>query len=165
MAERRTLNFATLDRVMPEVDRLLQGHETLGQWSLGQVCNHLAATFTYSVEGFPGHAPWIVRQTIGAVARRNVFKTGRLPAWLKLPAKFAPKPGLDARAEAEALRASLQFYAAHQGPLAIHPLMGRLTREQWTRLHGIHCAHHLGFLSPSGPGPDSAQSPSGGSKP
>jgi hypothetical protein len=152
MAERRSLTFPTLDRVMPDVDRLLEGHQTLGQWSLGQVCNHLATSITYSVEGFPMRAPWILRTTLGAVKRRQLFKTGRMAGGIRLPAKDVPKPGLDARAEAEALRATLQYYAAHQGPLALHPLLGKMAREQWTRFHGIHCAHHLSFLLPSGPG-------------
>ena len=42
---------------MPEVDRLLQGHRTVGNWSLGQICNHLAGSFIYSVEGFPAQGP------------------------------------------------------------------------------------------------------------
>ena len=36
MTERRTLTFARLDDVMPEVDRLLAGYEAIGMWSLGQ---------------------------------------------------------------------------------------------------------------------------------
>ena len=39
--KRRALSFATLDGVMPDVDHLLTGHTTVGQWSLGQICNHL----------------------------------------------------------------------------------------------------------------------------
>lgn len=152
MAERRALTFATLDRVMPEVDRLLEGHETLGQWSLGQICNHLATAVTYSVDGFPMLAPWIVRKTIGAVHRGQVLKTGRMAAGRKLPVKYQPRPGLDARAEAEALRATLQFYAANQDPLKLHPFFGRLTRDEWDRLHAIHCAHHLSFVLPVEPG-------------
>ncbi|MFI5459648.1 MAG: DUF1569 domain-containing protein [Isosphaerales bacterium] len=45
MAGRRELSFASLDEVMPDVERLLAGHATVGQWSLGQICNHLATGF------------------------------------------------------------------------------------------------------------------------
>jgi hypothetical protein len=32
------------------------------------------------------------------------------------------------------------------------PLFGRLSTDQWRRLHRVHAAHHLGFLTPrSGP--------------
>ncbi|AGA25058.1 DUF1569 domain-containing protein [Singulisphaera acidiphila] len=152
MAERRTLSFATLDRVMPDVDQLLEGHETLGNWSLGQICNHLATGITGSVDGFPFRTPWIYRKTLGAVRRRRVFQTGRMATGVQLPSRFCPKPGLDARAEAEALRATLRYYAGYQEPLAMHPIFGELTRDEWSRLHAIHCAHHLSFVLPRGSG-------------
>ena len=39
---RRALQFASIDEIMPEVDRLLQGNKTVGQWTFGQICEHLA---------------------------------------------------------------------------------------------------------------------------
>src|SRR3954453_19718798 len=112
MPGRRALTFASLDRVMPEVDRLLEGHTTVGNWSLGQVCNHLAGAFVASVEGFPGRAPWLVRKTLGRLKGRQIRGTGTMPAGVQLPERFLPRPGLDARAEAEALRAALRLYSA-----------------------------------------------------
>ena len=47
-----------------------------------------------------------------------------MPEGLKLPEVVLPKPGLDARAEAEALRAALRLFAAHTGPMADHPFFG-----------------------------------------
>ena len=35
-------------------------------------------------------------------------------------------------------------------PPAPHPFFGPLTRAEWTRLHCIHCAHHLSFALPPG---------------
>src|SRR3954451_10429489 len=104
MPTRRDLSFASLDRVMPEIDRLLEGHTTVGNWSLGQICNHLGATLVGSLEGFGVQAPWLVRKTIGQVVRRRILRSGRMRAGVKLPERFLPRPGLDARAEAEALR-------------------------------------------------------------
>ena len=152
MAERRTLTFTTLDRVMPDVDRLLEGHETLGNWSLGQICNHLATVVAGSVDGFPFRASWIYRKTMGTVIRRQLFKNGEMAVGTQLPPQFCPKPGLDARAEAEALRATLRYFAGYQEPLVMHPFFGWLTRDEWNRLHAIHCAHHLSFVLPLGSG-------------
>jgi len=39
---RRTLRYESLDEVMPDVERLLEGHTTVGTWSLAQICRHLA---------------------------------------------------------------------------------------------------------------------------
>jgi Protein of unknown function (DUF1569) len=148
MDGRRTLAFANLTEVMPEVDRLLAGHRTVGQWSLGQICNHLSTGIIGSVDGFPVRLPWVVRKLIGPLIVRRILKEGRMREGVKLPEKFVPRPGLDARAEAETLRAAIRLFGTHTGPHADHPLTGPLPHETWERLHCIHCAHHLGFASP-----------------
>ena len=151
MEPRRTLTFTSLGEVMPEVDRLLDGgHATLGKWSFAQICNHLTKTLVGSIDGIPFQAPWLVRKALGAYYKRKVLRSGRMPAGAPLPEAARPKPNLDDRAEAEALRAALRIYSAHSGPVARHPFFGQLTRDEWTRLHCIHCAHHLSFIQPSG---------------
>jgi hypothetical protein len=149
MAERRTLSFSRLDEVMPEVERLLEGHTTVGNWSLGQICNHLATVFRSSVDP-PRRAPWIVRRTIGPLIRRRVLKAGAMPTGIKVPDALIPRPGLDARSEAENLRAAMDWYTAlPKPPVFEHPFFGRITPEQGTRIHCIHCAHHLSFALPA----------------
>jgi hypothetical protein len=148
---RRALTFDSLDRVMPDVDRLLQGHSMIGHWSLGQICSHLTRGIVGSVDGFPRKAPWIVRATIGPMILRRILSGGRMKEGIKLPPEALPKPESDARAEAEALRAAIAGFSAHTGPFAPHPVFGPMSRDQWDRLHRIHCAHHLSFALPDGP--------------
>jgi Protein of unknown function (DUF1569) len=148
MDARRTLKFSNLAEVMPEVDRLLEGHTTVGKWSLGQICNHLTKSLVGSVEGINVKAPWLVRKTLGVVAKRRILRTGAMRAGVKLPERFLPRPGLDARAEAEALRGALGLYSTHTGPMADHPFFGPMSRDEWTRIHCIHHAHHLSFARP-----------------
>ncbi len=150
MAARRTLAFSSVDQVMPDVDRLLNGHKTAGNWSLGQICSHLTGTFQSSIEGFPIKMPWLMRATIGKVVKKKILASGKMDEGIKIPERFLPKPGLDDRAEAEALRAALRLYAAHTGPVANHPMFGPMSRTEWDRLHCIHCAHHLSFAHPNG---------------
>jgi Protein of unknown function (DUF1569) len=148
MDGRRTLTFASLEEVMPEVDRLLVGHRALGNWSLGQICNHLAATIRLSVEGFPTRVPWLIRKTVMPYFRRRVLRDGWMPAGAPLARNHEPRPGLDARAEAEALRATIHLFATEVGPMAEHPNFGKFSVEEWRRFHCIHSAHHLGFVIP-----------------
>jgi hypothetical protein len=143
------LTFTRLDEVMPEVDRLLAGYKSVGTWTLGQTCNHLAKGLVYTVEGFPQRMPWVLRKTIGPLIVRSMFKTGSMREGIKVPEQALPTPGLDDRAEAEALRAAVRLFAAHAGPLAPHPIVDRMSRDDWERFHCIHCAHHLSFLSPA----------------
>lgn len=137
---------------MPEVDRLLQGHTTVGNWSLGQILNHVSGAMIGSVDGFPVKVPWVLRTLIGPVIKRRLLSTGRMAEGIKLPKKVLPKPELDARAEAEALRAAIAGFSAHPGPFADHPLFGPMRRDEWDLLHRIHCAHHLSFVLPDGQG-------------
>jgi len=149
---RRELKFASLDQVMPEVDRLLGGYKAVGNWSLGQICSHLTQAIAGSVEGFPGRAPWLLRKTLGPRILRGILKDGKMREGVQLPEDFRPKPGLDDRAEAEALRAAIRIFAAHHGPMAEHPLGATLSRPDWERLHCVHCAHHLSFAIPAAAG-------------
>jgi len=154
MVGRRTLRFNSLDDVMPEVDRLLGGgHQTIGKWSLGQICNHLTGAVELSMArvDVASFAPWPVQATVGKVLKRLVLGRGRLPDGVKLPEKYEPLAGLDARTEVDALRAALRSFAEHPGPFGSHPMFGLLRREEWSRFHTIHAAHHLGFAIPQGP--------------
>lgn len=151
MPGRRPLAFASLDDVMPDVDRLLlQGYDAAGTWSLGQICHHVAIAVRYTAEGgAPVRVSWLKRMTIGKLAKRHVFSTGSMPEGFKVPSPaLLPKPGLDDRAEAEALRATIRLFLAADGPFPPHPLFGTLSGEEWKRFHCIHCAHHLSFLVP-----------------
>ena len=147
-ATRRPLAFALLDDVIPDVDRLLAGHITVGSWSLGQICDHLARSITYSLEGFPVRAPWLLRKTLGPLILRRILRSGRFIEGMKAPRPYQPRPVADARDEAEVLRAVIRRFTSHDGPLAEHPLAGAVSRSVWERFHCIHCAHHLSFVLP-----------------
>ena len=47
---RRTLRYESFDEVMPDVERLLDGHTTVGNWTLAQICHHLAAVLRRHVD-------------------------------------------------------------------------------------------------------------------
>ena len=147
-AGRRAVTFARLDEVMPDVERLLQGYTTVGRWSLGQICNHLAMAVNGSIDGSPAKAPWLVRTLVAPIVLRKLLKSETMPEGVKVPESVLPKPGLDDRAEAEALRAALKRFAEHTGALVDHPFFGPLGRDRWDHLNRIHCAHHLSFARP-----------------
>jgi hypothetical protein len=152
---RRELAFVELGEVMPEVEQLLRGHRVVGRWSLGPICRHLRLGFAFSVDGFPQRAPWVVRRTIGALARRVVLSLGWMPQGVPVPGGCEPTESatstpLDATVEAEGLRTAIVRFAAHRGVLDEHPFLGRCTRGEWERFHRLHCAHHLSFVLPVG---------------
>ncbi len=146
MIERRDLAFAGLDDVMPEVERLLAGHATVGRWSLAQICHHLATAIRLTLDS-PVRPLEPTREQ--EVARRRFFDHGKFPEGLGAPLPvLVPPPDLDARAEADSLRSAIARFAASAGPWPAHPRLGQLTAEEWSRFHCMHCAHHLSFVVP-----------------
>ena len=144
---RRTLRYASLDEVMPDVERLLQGHTTVGHWSLAQICRHLATVIRRVVD-LPASTPHDPSQWVPEERKREVLETGVLPVGLPGPPEIMPPEGLGAREEAERLRAAIAHYRASPGPAIPHRIFGPLTRDEWDRLQLIHLAHHLSFAVP-----------------
>ena len=59
---RRTVRYHDWDEVRTEVEQLLAGgYEKGGNWSLGQICNHLAIVMEMAVDGFPKQMPRVVQ--------------------------------------------------------------------------------------------------------
>ena len=144
MADRRELDIARLDQVMPEVDRLLAGYVALGKWSLGQMCNHLATAFRYSATATSPPPEPTPQQT----AIRARFFSARFPEGRNAPPGLDPQAGLDDRQEADALRGAIEKFSSATGPCAPHPMLGPLTHDEWARFHCMHAEHHLGFIVP-----------------
>jgi hypothetical protein len=145
---RRTLRFASLDEVMPEVARLRRGHTTLGTWTLAQVCRHLANVMNRVID-LPASTPRDPSLEFGLEKKREVFETGRLPEGLPAPPGVVPSGELDEGEEAEGLGRAIDRFRSSPGPLAPHRFFGPLTRDEWHQLQCIHCAHHLSFVIPA----------------
>jgi hypothetical protein len=148
MAERRDLDFASLDDVILDVERLLAGHDILGRWSLAQICHHLATGIRLTLDA-PLRPFESTRET--EIARRRFFHQGKFPEGMEAPIPaLIPPPGLDAANEAEALREVIGRFASATGPFPAHPRLGPMTKDEWAQFHCLHCAHHLGFAVPQG---------------
>ena len=157
MVGQRLLSFDRLDEVMPEVDRLLLGHLLVGGWTLGQILSHLGTAVGLCLEGdrISGEPVDPEMARVHAVRRRYFFRSSRFPEGQEIPhPSMLPDREADERAEAERLRSALARLEMSEGPFASHPILGALSKDEWTRFHRIHCAHHLGFALPTSWHPD-----------
>ncbi|WP_435009880.1 DUF1569 domain-containing protein [Tundrisphaera lichenicola] len=145
---RRHLRFTSFDDVMPDVDRLLEGHTTAGDWSLAQICRHLA-TVARRVVDMPASTPSDPSQWVGEEQKRKVLESGILPEGIPGPPEIMPPAGLDDREEVEGLRRAIAHYLASPGPVIPHRIFGPLTKAEWDQLQLIHLAHHLSFAVPN----------------
>jgi hypothetical protein len=144
---RRTISYDTLDDVMPDLEQLLQGHTTVGTWSLAQICRHVATVMRRVVD-LPASTPQDPSQRVGEDQKRQVFESGMIPEGLPGPPEVMPAQALGEREEAEGLRQAIAYYKASPGPVIPHRFFGPLCKEEWDRLQLIHIAHHMSFAIP-----------------
>ncbi|MBL9124554.1 MAG: DUF1569 domain-containing protein [Planctomycetaceae bacterium] len=148
-SRRRTLRFASFDELAAELDRLAASPvRQLGNWTLGQICRHLAVSFNSSIDGYAFRAPWLVR-TLGPLLKGRYLRKP-MPSGFKLP-QYAQKsllpPAVDDAEGVNELRGAIarQMRESHRAP---SPIFGAMTRDEWTQLHLRHAELHLSFVEP-----------------
>jgi Protein of unknown function (DUF1569) len=155
MVQKRSIRLATLDDVSAEVDRLHRsGYLKAGNWSLSQVCEHLADWMSYPMDGFP-KMPFAVKILLGAMRtfrgkallKKFIEDQSMAPGQPTAPESIHPDTGNDA-ASVERLQATIRRLEEHRGTIHPSPLFGALTRQELIALQMAHCNHHLGFLVP-----------------
>jgi hypothetical protein len=154
VADRRTLAFRTAQDLSDEVERIIAAAEqsrarTTGNWSVGQIFDHLAAWMEGSLDGFDFSMPWPVR--IGGRLLKRRMLTRPFPTGVRPPggaAKLLPDAEVPLDQGAARIRAVLA--RIHRGEPMPHPspLLGPLTQDEWIQLHLRHAESHLGFVHP-----------------
>jgi hypothetical protein len=147
---RRKLDYASLDEVLADADRLGSGPvRTLGNWSAGQIFRHLAIAYNGSIDGFTLTFPWYLR--LMARLFKNKLMNGPMPAGYNQSSDNAKSvvPGPTTTAEGLAdLRAAVARLK-REPHRAKHPMFGELDKEQWDKLHLKHANLHMSFLVPA----------------
>ena len=146
----RELHFDDLNAAVREAELLLSsGYSRNGQWSLGQICQHLILVQDPSVDGYP---KWMsLFAFLRPLMRRWLLPkllSGDSPRGIRTASAFMPPADTDDVAEVAKFRDSVAKLLQHDGDYAPHPAFGRMTREQILEIHCSHAAHHLRFLVP-----------------
>ena len=151
MPTRRNIQFSDFDQVAADVNELqAKGYQRCGNWSLGQICDHLAIFMRGSLDGYSWKIPWVFRVTIGSFFLRRILRQKKMATGVKVPKVFLPGEPTDDVASVESFLELVRRYQYHTGPMAPSPLSGKLSRQEWDQLHLIHAAHHLSFLRSGG---------------
>jgi hypothetical protein len=147
--EPRTLNFASFDEVIAEVNRLHSiGYTKAGQWDLAQVCDHLGYFMEAGLEGAKFKVPWLIKKLFGKMVLNRMLRDKAMPRGKFTPHKPLPPSGQDEAAAIARFLRTLQRFASHPGEYVESPFFGHVPPEQCRELQLIHCRHHLGFLIP-----------------
>lgn len=145
---RRTLSFKSYDDILADA-RAMNSQPTrhLGNWSLGQICEHLAKAIEYEVDGAPFPVPWYLRM-VGPWLKKRIITRPMKPGF-KLPksaAEYLPV-NTDATEGIDRLEKAIARYL--QSPtLKPHVFFGPMTREECDQLNFRHAEMHLSFVVP-----------------
>jgi len=127
---------------------LIPAHRTVGQWTLAQVCRHLADTINGSMDGFDLRRHRFKRFFLGKRLLRWTYRHG-IPPGYTIDPRLTPPPNVRLDEALDAMERAVERYRTYRGRLRAHPLFGDLSREMWGRLHCFHSAHHLSFVIPT----------------
>lgn len=147
---RRELTFTSLDEVVADAQALVAARETkmLGNWPLEKLLAHLAIAINGSIDGISARAPWFVR-LLGRLGKHRILSKP-MRAGVKLPRQVEPDFYPDVASRQAAL-GELQAAVARtksERMAAAHPILGKLTHDEWTQLHLRHAELHLSFALP-----------------
>ena len=82
---RRTVDYSTLEELRLDAEALAAGpYTTVGNWTYGQILQHLAQAMHASIDGFPFGAPWYMRLAAPLVKNSVLTNQYVLRAMIKL---------------------------------------------------------------------------------
>ena len=135
---RREISFSSLEEVISDIETLAGAeHETTGNHSFGKIVQHLATTNEMVVGNLiPPKLPWFMRMAMPFL--KNGILNNPVEPGFKLPNKsmqefFWSQSEVDIKEAIENFRTSVQVYK-EKGPLPVHPIFGKATREQVDKL-------------------------------
>jgi hypothetical protein len=143
------MNFQTLD----EIDTFLislknQSVTTSGKWTLGQILSHIGDSIEFVLTQKKGaiHIPTIIQNTIGKIVLQKFFLFGKMDRGLPNPIKQGePKDG-DILVELDRVIKLSESFRNHPGPFNPHPIFGQLSKEEYIKLHLLHCSNHFSYI-------------------
>lgn len=136
-----------------ELDRFEQAHasgtlRTSGSWSAGQILEHCAKLMRFSFDGFEASAPWFIK-AVGVLVFKPMLGKSHMKPGIKLPAKASsllPRDRVAFEEGLAAMRTQLDRIESGEQMTQPSPVLGKMSHEQWVKLHLDHCRLHFGFI-------------------
>ena len=136
----------SLDDAMRWLDTLDKAAsvKTTGQWPMVSVLEHMAQSVEMSLDGFPQPKSAFFQNTAGAAAFAFFKWRGQMSHSLSepIPGAAALHRDGDWRPASARLRAAIERFVRHQGPLKPHFAYGALDKADFSRAHAFHIANH-----------------------
>ncbi len=147
----RKLIFSDLQSIQNELvylqDKKIATH---GNWNYQQILAHLSDGLEFTLENKKTKTapmPEFIQNTVGKAILSYILFWG-FPPNLPNPIRDVPVTITTEQSDQiETLISLLHKLQNAEGPLSPHPIFGKLTKEEWIKLHCGHFAHHLGYVT------------------
>lgn len=148
---RRQVHYESLDDLLQDAQSLAAGEvEMRGNWSLGQILKHLAGALETSIDGNPFMLPAPLRWVGGTFLKRKFLTTPLSPGF-KVPRRAAAlKPDPTSTEDGLAALKHAIERLKHEQHREQHPMLGRLSIDEWNQFHLRHAEMHMSFAVPAG---------------
>ena len=146
---RRTVHYRDLADLVSDAENLAAGKvATLGNWTFGQILQHLTDGMNGAFTGFGFQAPWFVRTFVAPFVKNQLLTKGMSPG-IQLPKRAESLLPADVPADV-ALQNLRSAVARMQSevPTSRHPFFGRLAAQEWRSLSLRHAELHMSFVVP-----------------
>lgn len=154
VADYRQLRFDAIEDCLAEIDRIVEadglGHvRCTGNWTAGQIFNHVAAWIEYGYTGYPIKSPpffirWLLRWKL-----KGILQGQQMPRGVKIPRIPQGTTGMDdgptAIAAERLKRAWRRLQLGEPAPYD-SPAFGPMSQADRILLNLRHAELHLGFL-------------------
>ena len=146
---RREVCYTNLDEVVDDARRLVAaGAKTSGNWSVGQILEHVATVMEKSIDGFQVWPPIPVR-LVGRWFLKKRFLREGMPAGFQLKGPIAKEllpPEVDPQQALDHLcRAVARLQ--EESTRAVHPFFGPLSVAESNQINCRHAQLHFSFIN------------------
>jgi len=150
--DRRAVNFASLDDILADAENLTahQPIRTTGNWTPAQIVGHIATFIDWSIDGFPFTVPVPLR-VVGRFIRKSAQRRTP-PSGIKAPKgimQHVPPADFSFDEAMRQLRGAVLRVRAGKQMTEPSPLFGKLTHDEWVRIHCRHAEMHFSFMHPA----------------
>ncbi len=141
---RRNVRYESFDDLLNDAQQLTHENvRTLGNWSQGQIYEHIARALHSSIDGVGFTLPFALRWFMSTFMKRK-FLREKIPAGFTTTEKFSPDD-ISAEEGLASLQKAIERQK-HEPKRVRHPAFGNISREEWDSFQLRHAELHMSFL-------------------
>ena len=148
---RRQLHFDSWQEILDDAEQMVAtDSKTIGNWSHGQIIQHVARSMHKAMDGTAAAPPWYMK--LMAKFMKKPFLTKPMSPGFKLPPRmlsdFGPDDDVTPEDAVQELREAVQAMQSLP-PTINHFIFGKISEQEYLLAHCRHAEMHFSFIVPA----------------